>query len=130
MGWYLVTPRDNFTLIKQIPWSRVLTHFMKSEGLLPCSQEPATVLYLQTHIQSTTSHHNSVRSILIFSYLCLGLSHEIFPSGFTTNFLYAFLISMHATCIIHPILNLIIIIIYMTHMWQIPDQIQGLAPDN
>jgi len=42
-------------------------------------------------IQSTNSHHISLRSILIlFSHLRLGLPNSLFPSGFLTKILYAF----------------------------------------
>jgi hypothetical protein len=44
-------------------------------------------------------------SILILSYLCLGLL-----SGFPTKILYAFLISMCATWSIHLVLDFIIVI--------------------
>jgi len=45
-------------------------------------------------IQSTTSHSISLRSILILSYhIVLGLSSGLFPSGFPTKVLQAFLIS-------------------------------------
>jgi hypothetical protein len=45
-------------------------------------------------IQSTLPHPTSTRSILIFStHLRLGLPSGLFPSGFPTNNLYAFLFS-------------------------------------
>jgi hypothetical protein len=53
-------------------------------------------------IQSTPSHPMSLRPILILSsYLCLGLLCGLFPSGFPTTILYAFL-SSHACYIHHP----------------------------
>jgi hypothetical protein len=57
-------------------------------------------------IQSTPSHPISLRSILILSIqLRLGLPSGLFPSGFPTNILYAFLVShIRATCPAHLIL--------------------------
>ena len=57
-------------------------------------------------IQSTYPHPTSWRSILILStLLCLGLSSGLFPSGFPTKTLYAFLSSsIRATCPAHLIL--------------------------
>jgi hypothetical protein len=59
-----------------------------------------------TSIQSTPSHPISVRSLLILStHLRLGLPSGLFPSGFHTNILYAFLFSpIRATCPAHVIL--------------------------
>jgi hypothetical protein len=51
-------------------------------------------------IQSTTSHPISLRStVVLSSYLCLGLASGLFPSSFPTRNLYKLLISpMRATC--------------------------------
>jgi hypothetical protein len=65
-------------------------------------------------IQSTSPHPISPRPILILSiHLRLGLPNGLFPSGFRTNNLYAFLFyTIHATCPVHFILlNMIILII-------------------
>jgi hypothetical protein len=55
-------------------------------------------------IQSTSSHTIYLRWILkLSSYLRLGLSSGLFPSGFPTKVVYSFLISpVHATCHAHP----------------------------
>jgi hypothetical protein len=57
--------------------------------------------------QSNPSHPISVRSILILStQLRLGLPSGLFPSGFPTNILQAFLLfPLHATCPAHIILT-------------------------
>jgi hypothetical protein len=75
--------------------SRTSQHFMKSECSIPCSQEPPNwFLPRAISIQSTPSHPISLRSIFILSTrLRLGLSSGLFPSGFPTNILYAFLFS-------------------------------------
>jgi hypothetical protein len=65
-------------------------------------------------IQPIPPHPVSLRSILIlFTHLRLGLPSGLFPSGFHTNILYAFLLSpIRTTCSAHLIvLDLIILII-------------------
>jgi hypothetical protein len=69
--------------------SIVSQHFMEPEGSIPNSQELSTCSY---PIQSTSPHPTSPRSILTLStHLRLGLPSGLFPSGFPTNNLYAFL---------------------------------------
>jgi hypothetical protein len=64
---------------------------MEPEGSLPCSQEPSTGPYPEPD-RSSPYHPISVRSIVILStHLRLGLPIGIFPSGFPTTILYAFL---------------------------------------
>jgi hypothetical protein len=69
---------------------------MEPEGSLLCSQEPSTGPYPEPD----KSHPISRRSILILStHLRLGLPSGLFPSGFRTYILYAFLFSpIRATC--------------------------------
>jgi hypothetical protein len=63
-------------------------------------------LSLAISIQSTPSHHISLRFILMLStHLHLGLPSGLFPSGLPTYILYVFLFSpIRATCPAHLIL--------------------------
>jgi hypothetical protein len=70
-------------------------------------------LYPEPDESSPYSLPMSLRSIFIFFHLCLGLPSGVFPSGFYTNTLYARLIlSMRAIYPAHPILDLIILILF------------------
>jgi hypothetical protein len=89
-------------------------HFIKLEDSLPCSQEPSTDPYPEPD-QSRPYYPilSLFTSILIlYTDLRLGLPSGLYPSGFPTNTLYAFLLSpILATCPAHIILlNLIILI--------------------
>jgi hypothetical protein len=83
---------------------------MEAKGPLLCSQEPTTGPYPEpdASIQPTPPHLISLRfSLILYSYLQLGLPSGFFPSGFPTKILYALLIApMHTTCstyfIYHP----------------------------
>jgi hypothetical protein len=69
---------------------------MEPEGSLPRSQEPSTGPYPEPDrsSQSIPFHPISLRSTLILStHQRLGLHSGLFPSGFPTNILYAFLFS-------------------------------------
>jgi hypothetical protein len=70
---------------------------MEPEGSLPCSKEPSNGPYpKQINPIHTISFYLSLRFILTLSiHLYLGLPCGLFPSGFPTNILYAFLILSH-----------------------------------
>jgi len=75
-------------------------------------------------IQSTSSQHISIRSILIlYSHLCPGLPRGLFPLGFPTKTVYECLISsMHATCPVYLILlNFITLLIFEESVELYPD---------
>jgi hypothetical protein len=96
-------------------YSRTSQHLMEPESSLPCSQESSTGLYPES--DRSTPYHPilSLRYILIlYTHLRLGLPSGLFPSGFPTNILFAFLVfSIRATCPAHLIfLDLIILIMF------------------
>jgi hypothetical protein len=66
---------------------------MESEGSSPCLQEPGTDSCQRklTLIHIFKSHF--LWSILILSYLCLGLPSDLFPSSVPTKILCTFLLS-------------------------------------
>jgi hypothetical protein len=68
---------------------------MEPEGSLLCSQEPSVGSFPEPEsIHSIPPYPISLRSILILStHLRLDLPSSLFPYGFTTNILYAFLFS-------------------------------------
>jgi hypothetical protein len=86
---------------------------MEPEGSLPCSQEPATGPCLDSDVQSIPPHPISLRSILIsYPDLSLRLPSGLFPYGFATKTVYAFLFSpKRATLPAHLILHYSIILI-------------------
>jgi len=79
---------------------------MEHEGSLPCSQGTAIGLTLSHLNPVHTVNLTSLRTILIlFFHLFLGFPSGLFPTGFPTEILYAFLIyPMPATCPTHYIL--------------------------
>jgi hypothetical protein len=65
---------------------------MEPEGSLPCSQGPFTGPYPEPDQSSPYHTILSLRSILILlSHLRLDLPNGLFPYGFPTKILYAFL---------------------------------------
>jgi hypothetical protein len=66
---------------------RTSQHFMEPEGSLPCSQEPSTGPYPEA---GRSSPYHLITILILSIQLRLGLTTGLFPSGFLTNFLYAF----------------------------------------
>jgi hypothetical protein len=88
----------NWALLERPPDVRPLDSFPAFYGTPRFSNEFTRALHLflswATPIQPTSPHHTSPRSILILStHLRLGPPSGLFPSGFPTNNLYAFLCS-------------------------------------
>jgi hypothetical protein len=87
--------------------SGTFQHFKKPEGSSPCSQEPSTGPYPQPDrdpVHTIPSYLSKIYFILS-THLRLGLPSGLFPFGFPTNILYAFLVSpIRATCPAHLIL--------------------------
>jgi len=91
----------------ETPWNRVLletlivnsvmkcSYFREPEGSLLSSQGPAIGPYPE---KDESSPHLS--TLILSSYLCEGLQSGLFPSGFPSEILYAFLISV--TCATSP----------------------------
>jgi hypothetical protein len=75
------------------------SNFKEPEGSSPCSQEPSICPYPEP--DPSSPYPPILRAILIFStHLRLGLPSGLFPSGFPTNILYAFLVSpIRPTCL-------------------------------
>jgi hypothetical protein len=73
--------------------SRTSQHFMEPEVSIPCSKGPSTCSHPEPY--QSNPHHpilSLIRSILMLStHLRLGLPSDLFPSGFPTNILHAFL---------------------------------------
>jgi hypothetical protein len=101
-------------------YSRNSEHFMEPGGSLPCSQEPSTCILSETNQAHTIpSHPISLRSILISSiHLRFRLLTDLFPSGFPTNILYAFLFT-HATFPVHLFLLDWIILIILVKVYKL-----------
>jgi hypothetical protein len=89
----------NCPAIQEIP-----SNFNEPESSSPCSQEPSHGPYPEPVRSSLhhpiPSHPISLRSILILStYLHLDLPTVLFPSGFRTDIIYAFLFTpIRAAC--------------------------------
>jgi hypothetical protein len=69
---------------------------MEPEGSLPWSQEPATGPIPESDVSSSEipTHPISLRSILLFSCLFLGIQSDFLPSDFRPNF-WMHLSSLH-----------------------------------
>jgi hypothetical protein len=90
-------------------YSKISQNFMEIYGSLPCSQELSTSSYPKAN---QSSLHKSLSSILVlFTHVSLGLPRCLFPSGFPTNFLYAFLFAKFLLHALPCFLDMIILII-------------------
>jgi len=97
---------SNFSLLCTAPLCRVrlekltFTQLVKKFTTFYETQRITTVftrarhwsLYCVRCIQSLPSQYNSVRAIVIYSRLRLGLPNGLFPLGFPTRIVYAFLL--------------------------------------
>jgi hypothetical protein len=81
-------------------------HFIKTEGLLPHSQQPAICPNPQPDKSILPSHSTCGKFILILSsHLCVGLPSNLFSSRLPTEILYTpLLYSMRFTCPAHLII--------------------------
>jgi hypothetical protein len=75
-------------------YSRISRHFMEPEGSLPCWKKPFPGPCPKLDQYCPYYLILSLRfSLILSSHLRLDLSSSLFPSGFPTNILYAFLLS-------------------------------------
>jgi hypothetical protein len=70
--------------------SETSQHFVEPEGSLPRSQEPSTGPYPQPYRVHTTPPYLSKIHFNIVHHLRLTFASGVFPSGFPTSILYAF----------------------------------------
>jgi len=112
-------------------WSRFLPEKLVVTQLVkkfPAFVEPGSSLPC-SHVFATVPYPEPDGSIQISSHLCLGLLHSLFPSGFLTKVLYAFLISiMCGICPAHLILNQITLKSYETPHYAVFSSLLPLPP--
>jgi hypothetical protein len=93
---YSLTHSWSWALLEKLPIVQILKNFPAFYGTRKFNTVFTRALHCSlswtTSIQSIKFHPNFLRSILILStHLRLGLPSCLFPSGFPTNILYAFL---------------------------------------
>ena len=100
-----------------IPKLVTTCNYIQRKNSLLCTQEFAFGFYPERDESSQHSYRSFFKIHLIpSSHLCLGAESVLFPSGFPTTILYAFIISNNNTaCLFHLIF--LICIIFATHFY-------------
>jgi hypothetical protein len=103
---------ENVTFITnsmvQSPWKAIVAQLLKKfpavYGTRVYKSPPLDPILSQMNAAHTLTRTISLKSIQISSHLQLGLPSDLFPSGFTTKIIYAFISPIRAKCLAHFIL--------------------------